>query len=129
MSSSTPEAGEKTEEEKALLKAAREARKAEKERLKAEKKAKKEAQRLAKEEAERIHDVNYLSVEDQESYEPYGDMSRIMSKSRTGRKFASVKDLDGEIILNRDRIKLRKQLQASFTWVRNTDKLKLEMNK
>lgn len=112
MSSSAPEAGEKTEEEKAAIKAAREARKAEKERLKAEKKAKKEAQRLAKEEAERIHDVNYLSVEDQESYEPYGDMSRIMSKSRTGRKFASVKDLDGETHGPGDTVWLRGRLHS-----------------
>mmetsp|Transcript_17503 Transcript_17503/g.35979 ORF Transcript_17503/g.35979 Transcript_17503/m.35979 type:complete len:641 (+) Transcript_17503:51-1973(+) len=100
MSSSTPDTdapAEKTEEEKARLKAIREERKAEKERKKAEKKAKKEAQRLAKEEAERIHDVNYLSVDEQDSYEPYGDLTRIMSRSRTGREFASVKDLgDGK---------------------------------
>lgn len=97
MSSSTPDTDappEKTEEEKAAIKAAREARKAEKERKKAEKKAKKEAQRLAREEAERINDVTYLSVDEQDSYEPYGDMTRIMSRSRTGRDFAKVKDLE-----------------------------------
>mmetsp|Transcript_17218 Transcript_17218/g.42965 ORF Transcript_17218/g.42965 Transcript_17218/m.42965 type:complete len:638 (-) Transcript_17218:40-1953(-) len=97
MSSSTPDTdapAEKTEEEKAAIKAAREARKEEKERKKAEKKAKKEAERLAREEAERINDVTYLSVEEQDSYEPYGDMTRIMSRSRTGREFAKVKDLE-----------------------------------
>lgn len=99
MSSSTPDTdapAEKTEEEKAAIKAAREARKAEKERKKAEKKAKKEAERLAREEAERIHEVTYLSVDEQDSYEPYGDMTRIMSRSRTGREFANVKDLEGK---------------------------------
>ena len=65
----TPDApAEKTEEEKAALKAAREARKAEKERKKTEKKAKKEADRLAKEKAEQIHDVNYLSYKEQDTY-------------------------------------------------------------
>lgn len=85
--------GEKTEEEKAAIKAAREARKAEKERKKAEKKAKKAAEKLAREEAERIRDVTYLSSSDQDSYEKFGDMSRIMSRSRTGRSFARVSDL------------------------------------
>ena len=97
MSSSTPDTDaptEKTEEEKAAIKAAREARKAEKERKKAEKKAKKEAERLAREEAERINEVTYLSVDEQDSYEPYGDMTRIMSRSRTGRQFAKVEDLE-----------------------------------
>jgi hypothetical protein len=84
---------EKTEEEKAAIKAEREARKAAKEQGKAEKAAKKEAERLAKEEAERIEDVNYLSFEDQDSYEPFGDLVRVMSRSRTGREFANVEDL------------------------------------
>ena len=87
---------EKTEEEKAALKAIREARKEEKERKKAEKKAKKEAESLAREAAERIHDVNYLSVQDQDTYEPFGDLTRVMSRSRTGRDFVNVKDLEDE---------------------------------
>lgn len=112
MSSSTPDIdapAEKTEEEKVALKAAREARKAEKERKKADKKAKKEAQRIATEEAERIHDVTYLSVEEQNDYEPYGDMSRIMSRARTGREFARVKDIEqnhniGDVVWLRGRL-------------------------
>lgn len=114
-SSSTPDTDappEKTEEEKAALKAAREERKAEKERKKAEKKAKKEAQRLAKEEAERIHDVTYLSVEEQDSYEPYGDMTRIMSRSRTGREFAKVKDLGEDKHSAGDTVWLRGRLAS-----------------
>mmetsp|Transcript_57175 Transcript_57175/g.170441 ORF Transcript_57175/g.170441 Transcript_57175/m.170441 type:complete len:637 (-) Transcript_57175:564-2474(-) len=84
---------EKTEEEKAAIKAAREARKAEKERKKAEKKAKKAAEKAAREEAERIHPVTYLSSSEQDSYEKFGDMSRIMSRSRTGRDFAKVSSI------------------------------------
>jgi aspartyl/asparaginyl-tRNA synthetase len=84
---------EKTEEEKAQIKAEREQRKADKERLKAEKKAQKATEQAAKETAEKIHEVNYLSREAQDSYEPFGDMVRIMSRSRTGREFAKVEDL------------------------------------
>ena len=65
----------------------------EKERLKAEKKAQKAAARLAQEEAARIHDVTYLSHTEQDQYPPMGDMSRIMSRSRTGRTFSKVSDL------------------------------------
>jgi aspartyl/asparaginyl-tRNA synthetase len=84
---------EQTEEEKARIKAEREQRKAEKERLKAEKNAQKAAEQAAKEAAEKIHDVTYLSYEEQDKYEPFGDMTRIMSRSRTGREFAKVGDL------------------------------------
>lgn len=87
------EAPERSEEEKARIKAEREARKAEKERLKAEKKAKKAAEQAANEAAEKIHDVTYLSFDDQDKYEPFGDMTRIMSRSRTGRTFVNVADL------------------------------------
>eukprot|EP00980_Cylindrotheca_fusiformis_P005473 scaffold1169_cov120-Cylindrotheca_fusiformis.AAC.23 len=85
---------EKTEEEMAAIKAAREARKAEKERLKAEKKAKKAAQEAANEAAEKIHEVNYLSYDDQDSYESFGDLKRVMSRSRTGRDFVLVEELE-----------------------------------
>ena len=78
-------APEKTEEEKAAIKAAREARKIEKERLKAEKKAKKEAQRLAQEAANRIDDVVYLSVDDEESYARMGDVSSYFDLFVCGR--------------------------------------------
>ncbi|KAL3922705.1 MAG: hypothetical protein SGILL_002061 [Bacillariaceae sp.] len=109
MSAQNTEPAEKTEEEKAAIKAAREARKAEKERAKAEKKAKKEAERLAREEAERIQDVTYLSYEDQDKYEKFGDMTRIMSRSRTGREFVKVSDLEekhkaGDIVWLRGRL-------------------------
>ena len=95
MSTDNPPA-EKTEEEKAAIKAAREARKAEKERLKAEKKAKKAAQAAEREAAEIIHDVTYLSYDKQEEYEPFGDLARTMSRSRSGRPFANVNDLSDE---------------------------------
>lgn len=108
-SGATPE---KTENEKAVIKAAREARKAEKERKKEEKRAKKEAQRLAREEVERIQDVTYITIKDQNFYEPYGDMSRIMSRSRTGRKFAKVKDLEEGNFTSGDTIWLRGRLHS-----------------
>eukprot|EP00970_Alexandrium_tamarense_P019200 scaffold13731_cov207-Alexandrium_tamarense.AAC.3 len=94
MSTDAP-ADERTEEEKAAIKAAREANKAEKERLKAEKKAKKEAQAAAEEAANRIEVVTYLSASDQDSYEPMGDMSIVMSRSRSGREFVKVNDIGG----------------------------------
>ena len=70
---------------------------AEKERQKAEKKAKKEAERLAREEAEKIHDVTYLSIEEQDTYPSMGDFVRVMSRSRTGREFCSVQDLEEKV--------------------------------
>ena len=87
-------AEEKTEEEMAAIKAAREARKAEKERLKAEKKAKKEAEAAAKleEENKPIDAVTFLSVDDAPT-QKVGDFTTVMSRSRTGRNFVNVKDL------------------------------------
>ena len=67
---------------------------AEKERRKAEKQAKEEAERLVRETTETIHPVTYLSREEQDSYEPVGDMTRIMSRSRTGRTFVNIADLE-----------------------------------
>ena len=87
------EPAEKTEEEKAAIKAAREARKAEKERKKLEKKAKKEAEKAAAEAANRIDDVQYLSYDQQDGYASMGDMVRTMSRSRTGRDFVDITDL------------------------------------
>lgn len=87
---------EKTEEEKAAIAAVREARKAEKEKQKAEKAAKKAAQEAAELENSRIASVTYLSVEDQSSYEKMGDMTLVMSRSRTHRKFAKVADLENK---------------------------------
>ena len=105
------EAPERSEEEKARIKAEREARKAEKERLKAEKKAKKAAQQAAKEAAEKIHDVTYISYEEQDNYEPFGDMTRIMSRSRTGRNFAKVSALTTDHEAG-DTVWLRGRLQS-----------------
>lgn len=84
---------EQTEEEKSRIKADREARKAEKERQKAEKIAKKAAQETAQQAADEIQDVVYFSYNEQDNYEPYGDMARVMSRSRTGRSFSKVEDL------------------------------------
>ena len=68
---------------------------AEKERKKAEKAAKKAAKAAAEEAANRIDDVTYLSVSEQDSYEPMGDMSVVMSRSRSGREFVNVGDIGG----------------------------------
>jgi aspartyl-tRNA synthetase len=67
---------------------------AEKERLKAEKKATKDAESLAREKAEAIDEVTYLSFDNQATYAPMGDMTRIMSRSQTGRSFAKIADLE-----------------------------------
>ena len=67
---------------------------AEKERLKAEKASKKAAAAAAEEMANRISDVTYLSHTEQETYEPMGDMSTVMSRARSGRKFVNVGDID-----------------------------------
>lgn len=91
------------------VQAAREARKAEKERLKAEKQAKKEAEKLAKEEAERIDPVNFLSVD--ESYPAMGDLTRVMSRSRTGRAFGLVSELESKSKVG-DKVWLRGRLAS-----------------
>ena len=67
---------------------------AEKERKKAEKKAKKAAQAAAEAAANKVEDVTYLSFDEQDSYSKMGDMTRVMSRSRTGREFAKVEDLE-----------------------------------
>eukprot|EP00548_Thalassiothrix_antarctica_P010554 CAMPEP_0194160752 /NCGR_PEP_ID=MMETSP0152-20130528/78556_1 /TAXON_ID=1049557 /ORGANISM="Thalassiothrix antarctica, Strain L6-D1" /LENGTH=739 /DNA_ID=CAMNT_0038870467 /DNA_START=655 /DNA_END=2874 /DNA_ORIENTATION=- len=110
--SSTTQGEEKSEEEKAALKAAREARKAEKERLKAEKKAKKAIEKAKKEEAERINPVTYLSVDNEEQYEPFGDYTRIMSRSESGRKFEHVVDIGSKHVVTGDKMWLRGRLQS-----------------
>jgi len=102
---------EKTEEEKARIQAEREARKAEKERQHAEKKAQNAAEQAAREAAEKIDDVIYLSYDEQDKYEPFGDMARIMSRSRTGRKFARVEDL-GKKHQPSERVWLRGRLHS-----------------
>ena len=66
---------------------------AEKERLKAEKAAKKAAKAAAEEASNRIADVTYLSVEEHGSYEPMGDMSTVMSRSRSGREFSVISNI------------------------------------
>ena len=66
---------------------------AEKERKMAEKAAKKAAQKAAEEEANRIYEVTYLSTSEQDTYAPYGDMSIVMSRSRSGRDFVDIKDI------------------------------------
>ena len=87
-----------TEEEKAAIAAAREARKAEKERLKAEKAAKQAAKEAEDAENSKIKEVTYLSVDEQSSYQKMGDMTLVMSRSRTNRNFATVADLENKEI-------------------------------
>lgn len=57
----------------------------------AEKEAKKAAAASAKEAADRIDNVTFLSVAD--TYEPFGDLTLVMSRSRTGRQFSMVSKL------------------------------------
>ena len=66
---------------------------AEKEALKAKKAAEMAAKQAAEEEANRINEVTYLSISEQDSYEPMGDMSIVMSRSRSGRVFVNVCDI------------------------------------
>jgi len=68
---------------------------AENERKNAEKAAKRAAQAAAEEASSRIDDVTYLSVSEQENYATMGDMSTVMSRSRSGRNFVSVGDVGG----------------------------------
>uniref|UniRef100_A0A7S1B3S7 aspartate--tRNA ligase n=1 Tax=Corethron hystrix TaxID=216773 RepID=A0A7S1B3S7_9STRA len=90
-SGEAPPPTEKTEEEKAALKAARELRKAEKERKAREKKAKKAARLAAEEAANRIDPVTYLSPACFASLPPYGDYETVASRSSsTGRVFVPV---------------------------------------
>jgi aspartyl-tRNA synthetase len=103
---------EKSEEEQAAIKAAREARKAEKERKKAEKKAKQAAEAAAQEAANKIHEVEYLSFKNQQEYEPMGDLTRVMSTSRTGRNFVRVEDLESDKYKPGDTVWLRGRLQS-----------------
>ncbi len=69
---------------------------AEKERLKAEKNAK---QQMASTKSDVVidavlDDVVYLSQDEQDTYEPMGDMARIMSRSSTGRNFIQISSLE-----------------------------------
>lgn len=84
---------------------------AEKERKKAEKKAKKAAEAAAQEAANVIHEVDYRSVQEQDSYEPMGDLTRVMSTSKTGRDFVRVKDLENNYTPG-DTVWLRGRLQS-----------------
>eukprot|EP00557_Chaetoceros_sp_GSL56_P007264 CAMPEP_0176488772 /NCGR_PEP_ID=MMETSP0200_2-20121128/6901_1 /TAXON_ID=947934 /ORGANISM="Chaetoceros sp., Strain GSL56" /LENGTH=600 /DNA_ID=CAMNT_0017885805 /DNA_START=303 /DNA_END=2102 /DNA_ORIENTATION=+ len=76
------------------VQAAREARKAEKERQKAENKAKQEEKLAQEVEANRIENVTYLSFDEQENYNKMGDMTLVMSRSRTNRQFTDIADLE-----------------------------------
>jgi nondiscriminating aspartyl-tRNA synthetase len=100
-----------TDQAKAAVQAAREARKAEKERAKAEKKERQEAERLAQQATDRVAEVVYMDVNEQDRYEPQGDMVRIMSRSRTGRTMVPVAEL-GRQYQSGDRVWLRGRLQS-----------------
>jgi len=91
---SDQQVGEKTEEEKARLKAEREARKAEKQRKADEKKAIQAAQEAEEAAANKIEDVIFLSVDEMDSYPAMGDYSVVMSRSRTNRNFVKVADIE-----------------------------------
>lgn len=85
---------------------------AEKERKKAEKKAKQAAEAAAQEAANKIHEVEYLSFKNQQEYEPMGDLTRVMSTSRTGRNFVRVEDLESDKYKPGDTVWLRGRLQS-----------------
>jgi len=120
---------ERTEEEKAAIKAAREAKKyvhhfccfmfyflsilflhdmdhqlhtsltypcrAEKDRLHAEKMEKQQKQEANEQERNQpIPKVTYLAINEQNTYPPMGDMTRVMSRSRTLRNFVKVSTLE-----------------------------------
>ena len=74
----------------------------------AAKAARKAEEAAAKEASDRIDDVNFLSIND--TYEPYGDLTRVMSRSRTGRQFSFVKDLPKKTA--GDKVWLRGRLQS-----------------
>lgn len=77
-----------------------------------EKKAKKEAARLEQEQAQEVvlEDVMYLDVADQESYPAMGDMAMVMSRSRSGREFARVADLETATVTSK--VWLRGRLES-----------------
>eukprot|EP00934_Nitzschia_sp_Nitz4_P002507 Nitzschia sp. Nitz4//scaffold37_size175936//171509//173382//NITZ4_002072-RA/size175936-augustus-gene-0.23-mRNA-1//-1//CDS//3329549866//2497//frame0 len=109
MSGSDHSAAGRSEEEQARIRAEREARKAEKERLKAAKKARQQQQQAQQEAPPALETVTYLNVAEQDQYPPCGDMSITMSRSRTGRDFASVQDIgtkhqEGDTIWLRGRL-------------------------
>ena len=104
----TDRSNEKTEEEKAILKAEREKRKEEKQRKAAEKKAKKAAEAAAREAENMIHPVTYLDRSEQSSYEPMGDYTTIMSRSRSEREFETIADFEN----------LEDEVPSSPIWIR-----------
>jgi len=103
---------EKTEEEKAALKAAREARKAEKQRLAAEKKALKAAKKAAEEKALEIKEVNYLSEDEEDTYEKMGDYSTIMSRSQTSRQFLDISSITSSSLDNNKDVWIRGRVHS-----------------
>jgi aspartyl-tRNA synthetase len=68
--------------------------------------------------------VTYLSYEEQNSYLPYGDYTRVMSQSRSGRVFSKVDDLEtthkaGDVIWIRGRLQsIRVKGGSSFLVLR-----------
>ena len=86
---------------------------AEKELKKAEKKAKKAAQAAEEEAAKKVEDVTYLSFDEQDTYSKMGDMTRVMSRSRTNRRFGDIANLeDAEKYPAGSKIWLRGRLQS-----------------
>jgi nondiscriminating aspartyl-tRNA synthetase len=64
---------------------------------------------MEQEKSEKLSDVTYLSVKDQDTYPAMGDMTMVMSRSQTGREFARVGDLTSQ---SGDTVWLRGRLQS-----------------
>ncbi|GKY98832.1 hypothetical protein MPSEU_000839200 [Mayamaea pseudoterrestris] len=97
------------------VKAAREARKAEKQRAKEEKAlAKARAAEQVSAAETPIVDVTYLSIDDEASYPAFGDMTRVMSRSRTGREWTRIASLEEQQdkIVEGTKVWLRGRLQS-----------------
>lgn len=97
-------------------------------RLKAEEKRIKEEKKKAQQAArnsQKIEDVVYLTVADQEKYAKMGDYARIMSRTLTGRKFSSISKLGkekmhkpGDTVWLRGRLHSKRISGTSFLVVR-----------
>jgi aspartyl-tRNA synthetase len=76
---------------------------AEKDRLHAEKMAKQLAKEATEQERNQpIPEVTYLSIHDQNTYPHMGDMTRVMSRSRTLRNFVKVSTLEDSHLYPKD---------------------------
>ena len=79
--------------------------------MKAEKKRKQDEALALKQAEDHIFSVNYLSQAEEDTYEPFGDYQRVMSRSRSGREFHLVSTLGSKHVAG-DIVWLRGRLQS-----------------